>query len=66
MSPLTLERYRLLVHSKPRSKVAKKRASQPRLCFLGRRIMALSAGLKESALKAEISTEAAIVSANCL
>ena len=45
---------------------AKKRASSPRLSLRGRSSSAESAGDSDSALNAEISTEIAIVTANCL
>ncbi len=51
--------------SNPRLKTPKKRASGPREALRWRSSSAESAGESESALKAEISTEMAMVSANC-
>jgi hypothetical protein len=47
-------------------KAAKKRARRPRVTARGRSSSAASAGDSERALNAEISTEIAIVTANCL
>ncbi len=51
--------------SKPRLKPPKKRASNPLDALRGRSSSAESAGDSERALNAEISTEMAMVSANC-
>ena len=59
-------RYRLVVHVNALLNQSKGRESQERDFPCGRNSSAASAGLSESALKAESSTETAIVSANCL
>ena len=66
ISALTPTRYLFRERSKTRSNARKNRPSGPRVFILGRRRRALRAGLSESALNAEIRTEAAMVSANCL
>ena len=50
---------------KTRLKPRKKAPSGPRDCFFGRRRSAESAGLSVRALKAEMMTDTAIVTANC-
>src|SRR5262245_48463643 len=50
---------------KTRLNQPKKRASGPRVAFLGLRSIAQSAGLNDKALNAEMITEIAMVTANC-
>ena len=60
----TPREYRFVVQSNARLNQPKNAPSGPLLFFAGRRSSALSAGLSDSALNAEIRTDAAIVSAN--
>jgi len=62
----TPAKYLFVVHPKARLKCPKNQASGPReVFFCGFRISVASAGLSDSALNAEISTDAAMVRANC-
>ena len=62
----TPPRYLFTVQSKARLKYPNSHCSSPRASPLGRNSSALSAGLSDNALNAEINTDAAMVSANCL